>query len=333
MLGNRVIGAEPAIALLSHLQSAVPEGKLKSFTDREIEIFRTVFLTRSISAAGLRLNLSQPSVSRILSEFERKFGCDLFIRKSRGVKPTREAKVFFQEVERRLEVMTSLQEAAVQIVNKERGALLVGANIGLSVSLVPRVLRDMGIAQKSISVKVHTRSSVKVIEYVRAGLIDVGLASSEHQPDGVTMLHDFVMPFFALIPRCHDLADDQSGLELSELAGANIVAPSNDVAEMLRVRRIGQKSSVSLMADTFPSAIATAEAIDAVSIVDGFMAHSVTQKRDFIARPILDMAGLRQLVIVPIASRQSMIAADFIDNLQQNIDHTLSWVAASRPSF
>lgn len=305
---------------------------MKSFTDREIEIFRAVFLTRSVSAAGLRLNLSQPSVSRILAEFERKFGCDLFVRQSRGVKPTREAKVFFQEVERRLGVMATLEEAAVQIVDKERGALVVGANIGLSVSLVPGVLRDMEISKKSISVKVHTRSSVKVIEYVRAGLIDVGLASSEHRPDGVTILHDFVMPFFALIPRNNALAAKRTGIALSELAGEHLVAPSNDVADMLRLRQIGRKSRMSIMADTFPSAIGTAEAIDAVSIIDGFMAHSYVGKRDLVARPILDMTGLRQIVVVPIGTRQSMIAADFLESLQQNIDQILDWVASSRAS-
>lgn len=303
-----------------------------NFTDREIEVFRAVFLTGSISAAGLRLNLSQPSVSRILGDFERKFGCDMFIRQSRGVKPTREAKFFFKEVERRLEVMTTLHEAAVQIANKDRGALVVGANIGLSVSLVPRVLKDMGIVKKSISVKVHTRSSVKVIEYARAGLIDVGLASSEHKPDGVTVVHDFVMPYFALIPRSHHLADEQTGLELSDLAGENLVAPSNNVAEMLRVRQVGSKAGMSITADTFPSAIATADAINAVPIIDGFIAHSYTRKHDLIARPILDMTGLRQLVIVPIASRHSMIAADFLDNLHHNIKEIVSYVTASRES-
>ena len=303
---------------------------MKSFTDREIEIFRAVFLTRSVSAAGMRLNLSQPSVSRVLSEFESKFGCDLFVRQSRGVKPTREAKVFFQEVERRLGVMATLEEAAVQIVDKERGALVVGANIGMSVSLVPRVLRDMEISKKSISVKIHTRSSVKVIEYVRAGLIDIGLASTEHRPDGVTILHDFVVPFFALIPQSHDLAADWTGLELPELAGEHLVAPSNDVADMLRLRQIGRKSRMSIMADTFPSAIATAEAVGAISIIDGFMAHSFLGKCDLVARPILDMTGLRQLVIVPIGTRQSMIAADFLESLRQNIDQTLGWVANSR---
>lgn len=305
---------------------------MHNFTDREIEVFRAVFLTGSISAAGLRLNLSQPSVSRILGDFERKFGCDMFVRQSRGVKPTREAKVFFKEVERRLEVMTTLHEAAVQIANKDRGALLVGANIGLSVSLVPRVLRDMEIAKKSISVKVHTRSSVKVIEYVRAGLIDVGLASSEHRPDGVTIMHDFVMPYFALIPRSHNLAGERTALELSDLTGETLVAPSNEVAEMLRVRQIGLKAGVSIMADTFPSAIATAAAIGAIPIIDGFMAHSCTRKHDLVARPIHDMTGLRQLVIVPIASQQSMIAADFMDSLHHNIDQILNYVTTSRAS-
>lgn len=36
------------------------------FTDKEIGVFREVMATESISAAGFRLRLSQPSVSRII---------------------------------------------------------------------------------------------------------------------------------------------------------------------------------------------------------------------------------------------------------------------------
>lgn len=45
---------------------------------RQVEAFRAVMIAGTITAAGRMLRISQPSVSRLIADFERQIGLDLF---------------------------------------------------------------------------------------------------------------------------------------------------------------------------------------------------------------------------------------------------------------
>jgi DNA-binding transcriptional LysR family regulator len=53
-----------------------------------LELFETVYRTRNLTAAGLRLGLTQPAVSRGLGRLREMYGDALFVRQQRGVAPT-----------------------------------------------------------------------------------------------------------------------------------------------------------------------------------------------------------------------------------------------------
>ena len=143
------------------------------FTQKQLEIFRAVMQTGSVSAAGRRMNLSQPSVSRILGDLERQFGVPLFQRQSKGVRPTPEAEAFLEEVERNYLVLTNLEEAAAQIARKERGTLSIATITAASLEIVPRALERMQVQEKQIKVSWQVKSSKWVLDLpapARSGL-------------------------------------------------------------------------------------------------------------------------------------------------------------------
>src|SRR5947209_3557385 len=55
---------------------------------RLLELFECVYRTRNLTAAGGRLGLSQPAVSRGLARLREAYDDPLFIRQQRGVQPT-----------------------------------------------------------------------------------------------------------------------------------------------------------------------------------------------------------------------------------------------------
>ena len=65
---------------------------------RQIEIFRAVMTTGSISGASQLLFVSQPAVSRLLSHTEQRVGFALFERIKGRLYATPEAKKLFHEV-------------------------------------------------------------------------------------------------------------------------------------------------------------------------------------------------------------------------------------------
>ena len=63
-------------------------------TLRQIEAFRGVMVTGTVTQAARMLEVSQPAVSRMISYLEREIGFKLFIRANRQLIPTDEGRAF-----------------------------------------------------------------------------------------------------------------------------------------------------------------------------------------------------------------------------------------------
>src|SRR2546423_992951 len=103
---------------------------------REIEAFRAVYVTGSVSRAAEALHISQPSVSRLISNLESSVKLKLFTRAPSGVEPTPEAHHFYGIVERAFIGLDEIRDAATAIRGLEIGAISLGVIPALAFSVV-----------------------------------------------------------------------------------------------------------------------------------------------------------------------------------------------------
>jgi DNA-binding transcriptional LysR family regulator len=82
---------------------------------RQVEAFRAVMMSRGITAAAQMLNVSQPSVSRLIADLERAVGFRLFDRRGARVHPTEQAQMLFEAVRRSYTGLDLLDQAARRI--------------------------------------------------------------------------------------------------------------------------------------------------------------------------------------------------------------------------
>ncbi len=281
--------------------------------------------TGSVSAAGSRLNLSQPSVSRLLSELEAKFGCRLFVRHARGMAPTPEAKAFLVEVERKLMVMTSLEDLASQIANKDQGGLVVGTNAGFSVSIVPQAVKFLNVLDKPISVDILVKSSQRVIDYVRSGLVELGLVHATDVPLGVEVLKKGEVPYVAILPEHHALTKSNDKLNLEALKNERLSGPDGAVSEVIKARRIGRYPEHQIVSGVSLAALEVAVCTGAVPIVDAFIARNWITKNGGVAHVLNDLPGFNYALLAPTETQKSQIAQKLLESLVQTLDQTASW--------
>ncbi len=67
---------------------------------RQIEAFRSVYQTGSMTVGGELMGVSQPAISRLIRDLEAKTGFPLFERARGGLTPTADAAEFYREVQR-----------------------------------------------------------------------------------------------------------------------------------------------------------------------------------------------------------------------------------------
>ena len=97
---------------------------------KTLRLFVRVAYTQSFSQAGRELGLSQPSVSRLISDLEREIGGTLLQRHTRAVSLTEAGAAYLARIE---QILADIDDADYQArdTNELRGHLKIGASSSL----------------------------------------------------------------------------------------------------------------------------------------------------------------------------------------------------------
>ena len=110
---------------------------------RHIEIFHSVYVNGSVSAAARALNVSQPSVSKMLRHAESLLGFPLFQRTNGGLVPTQDAHTLFTEVSEIQDRVHALREAGRNLKRGAGGTLRISALPSLALDAIPTAVALM----------------------------------------------------------------------------------------------------------------------------------------------------------------------------------------------
>ncbi len=90
---------------------------------RQLEAFRAVMLSGSMTGGGRLMSISQPAVTRLIRDLEAELKLSLFRREGTHIEPTREGKELFREVSRHFVSTERIREAADAIREFNGGQL------------------------------------------------------------------------------------------------------------------------------------------------------------------------------------------------------------------
>ncbi len=107
---------------------------------RQIEVFRAVMTTGSISGASQLLFVSQPAVSRLLSHTEGRIGFALFERVKGRLYATPEAKKLFREVEHVYAGVQRINELARDLQEHREGILNIVSSPSIGQAVIPQAV-------------------------------------------------------------------------------------------------------------------------------------------------------------------------------------------------
>ncbi len=144
---------------------------------RQIDAFRAVMDTGSVSRAAERLFISQPAVSKLIQNLEQSVGLVLFDRTRGRMSPTPEARMLLEEIERLFRGLNSLKTFAEEIRTLHHGSLRIGIMPALSVGFIQDRIADFVADHPLTQITLHARSSVKLVEWLVSGHLDIAISS------------------------------------------------------------------------------------------------------------------------------------------------------------
>lgn len=158
---------------------------MKHVNLRQLEIFRTVMETGSITKAAEQLNVTQPAVSRALSAFEEELGFELFHRGRGRAQPSTDAELLLSEVERLFQQVESLRDSAERVQYAQQGRLSVAAVPSLAGSFIGFAAAAFQQKRPRVGFEIFSRISGQVVEDVTHHRVDLGFIHGPADDTGV----------------------------------------------------------------------------------------------------------------------------------------------------
>jgi DNA-binding transcriptional LysR family regulator len=157
----------------------------------QLRVFYAVATAGSVSQAARDLRVSQPAVSKQLSEFEAALGVRLLDRLPRGIRLSEAGRELYEHAAR----LFRIEAEAQQVVEKHRQEfgkfLRVGASTTIGSYLVPTLFGTLKKLEPEATLSLEIANTQNILELVRSESVDVGLT------EGLAAGEEFVSVEFA----------------------------------------------------------------------------------------------------------------------------------------
>ncbi|MDO6585692.1 LysR substrate-binding domain-containing protein [Salipiger sp. 1_MG-2023] len=197
---------------------------------RQIEAFKAVIETGTVSRAASRLCVSQPAISKLLQHLEQDTGLSLFERSPGRIRPTGDALLLFEEITRLYRGLDRLETAASDIRNMKGMLLSVGVMPALSTGFIQDLIVEYQASNRAARVALHARSTLKIADMLISGGLDIGV--STHPLDNPEIEHIALdrRPYVCVMPHGHRLAK-LAALTPRDLQGERFInfTPTSDL--------------------------------------------------------------------------------------------------------
>lgn len=197
-------------------------------TLRQLEAFRALMISRTVTKAAEFLCISQPATTRLISDLEASVGFPLFERRQGRLFPTHEAEELFKEVERSLLGIKEIAYAASQIQKAQKGQFHIAAAPCLASNALPFLLHHFMQTHTDLSVKLTSHASTTIMDMVQNAKCDMGMVILSSEYPSPLGEHLFSLDSKIAIPRNHPLAQ-KSEIHVTDLQGQTMIMGSHDM--------------------------------------------------------------------------------------------------------
>lgn len=247
---------------------------------RHLEIFHAIMETGSVSAAGAKLGLSQPSVTKTLQTLEHELGYALFDRIRGRLQPTEEARALMREVER--------AHAALEDVRYLSRRLRLGQDTQIRVAATPALGHELLPDAIARYLSMHPRAVFDVSSHHSGDIVsamgrpsfgfDVGFTFGIEESETRIGSVPIGTVGLACVAKSGVLPAGLRPLEIQDLAGMSVIGleQSEPLGRLLAglSSTAGLSLDASIRVQTYAIACALAERGLGIAIVDALTAES-----------------------------------------------------------
>jgi len=292
---------------------------------RHIEVFHAVYTSGSITGAAKLLNVSQPSISKVLAHAEQQLGFPLFHRHKGKITPTREAERLIDHVNQAYRNINELRRVSKNLGSAETGVIRIAMMPALGIDVIPAAIASYLVQHPDTVFEIETLHLHQVIRALRELRIDFGIVFNPPVTPGIKIDRLAIAELVAITHESQGLGDKEK-LSFDDLDGMRFVNLSTRsplgqlLATQIETSNIQLKTVAHV--ETYQMAKALVAQGAGMALIDEITARS-TGHENVIARYLDPALQFDVSILHTRTDPLSIIAQRFIEHLRAEIDDFL----------
>jgi LysR family transcriptional regulator, low CO2-responsive transcriptional regulator len=216
----------------------------------QLETFLEVVRLCSFSRAAEKRFRTQPAISAQIRALEEEVGARLLDRSGGKVSITAAGKIFQKYAEETLEGRKTTLTAIAETERVPRGEIIVGANEGTCLHILPEVFAEFKRQYPDVAVNIKRADYAKILETVIDNSVDFGVVSLPVNDNRLTVVLIHRDELVLIAPPRHPLAQLKAAV-LAEVSSFPLVMPKaghtrDAIEELLHQRRLKPRYAMEL---------------------------------------------------------------------------------------
>lgn len=290
---------------------------------RQIEAFRHVMITGTVTAAAESLTITQPAVSRLIADLEASLGFKLFERHKGRLLPTSNALRFYQGVENYFQGIDRLDRIAKQIRTQTQADLRVCGTSALSTCLLPQSVEQFRALYPEVHLSIESLSSSEILSRLQMHMTDLALTLAFPEVAGIAQELLLEARHVCAVHASHPLAD-KAVVTPEDFAGEEVISilPSgsinwNQVGQVLKDAGISYRKSFSVQNSHTGYSLVAANL--AIALIEPFAARTWLN-HGVVVRPFLPAVRFRYVLAYPQSQRLTEQVRSFMQIVRAAAD-------------
>ena len=155
---------------------------------RHIEVFNSIYKTGSVTAAAKLLNVSQPSVSKVLAHAEQQLGFRLFERIKMKLVPTPEANILFKHTSVMEDVLIDINQISERLTEFPVDRVRVSCTPSLGIDFLPNAIAEFKVINPNVDFEISTLHYSYLRNNIKDTSLDLAIAQDQIEDEEIAII-------------------------------------------------------------------------------------------------------------------------------------------------
>lgn len=210
------------------------------------KIFLAVAEEKNLTKASSRLYVSQPAISNSIKELEGELGCELLIRKNKGVDLTPYGEKLYEKCKSVVEKMEDIEEYFASLKQRNSGLIKIGVNTSNLNQLFFDSTTELLKTYPDAEISIVRFSEKELYEQLEIGKLDYISVDSEFSKDNLEIVTEFNIDYQIIGDEKYYNLYKNNPLTIQKLSEESLILANKSYTSRVNIDEFFRKNYLSL---------------------------------------------------------------------------------------